>query len=65
MALLIPILITRLIDYLLFDLIFDTESLIVNFLRGLLFYPLVAVGIVIITIAYRELVAPPDGEAQA
>ena len=62
-ALMIPILVTKLIDYLLFDLLFDTASLIVNFLRGLLLYPLVAVGVVVITIAYRELVLSANGDA--
>jgi len=64
-ALMIPVLATRLIDYLLFDLLLDTASLIVSFFRGLLFYPLIAVGIVVITIAYRELAIPADGEKTA
>ena len=61
-ALLIPILITRLIDYVLFNLLFDTSSLIVNFFRGLLYFPLIAVGVIVITIAYRKLVPSTGSE---
>lgn len=64
-ALMIPILLTELIDYLLFDLLLDTESMIVIFLRGLLYYPLIAVGVVVITIAYRDLVPPPNDETNS
>jgi hypothetical protein len=64
-ALSIPILITEAIDYLLFDLLLDTDSMAVNFLRGLLYYPLVAIGVVVITIAYRDLVLRRDRDATA
>ena len=61
-ALMIPILTTELIDYLLFDLLLDIESVIVNTLTGLIYYPLIAIGVVVITIAYRDLVLLPNEE---
>ncbi len=64
-ALIILILITDFLDYLLFDLLLDTESMVVNFLGGLLYYPLIAMGVVVITIAYRELVLAPDAEEKS
>ena len=67
LALLIPILITQIIDLLLFDLLLfnllpNIDLLIVTLLRGLLYYPLIAVGVVIITIAYRELALAVEGD---
>ncbi len=56
LALLVPTLVVEVIDFLLFGLLIRTDSLVLTFLRGLLYYPLFAVGIVIITIAYRQLV---------
>jgi hypothetical protein len=61
-ALMIPILVTELIGYLLFDLLLDTESLIVGTLAGVLYYPVIAIGIAVITVAYRELMLPPDND---
>jgi len=63
-ALIVPILITDLVDYLLFDLLLDTDSMVVNFLGGILYYPLIAWGVVVITIAYRELALATDGESK-
>ena len=43
------------ITWLLLDLIITTDSLIVNFVAGFLYYPLLAIGIAVLTIAYRDL----------
>lgn len=64
-ALIFPVLITEVIDHLLFDLLLDTESMVVNFLSELLYYPLIAIGVVVITVAYRELVLAPEAEARS
>lgn len=62
-ALMIPILLTDLIDYLVFDLFLNTQSTIVSVVRSLLYYPLIAVGVVVITIAYKDLVLSPNDES--
>ncbi len=64
-ALMIPILLTDLIDYLIFDLLLSNESMIVSVVRSLLYYPLIAVGVVVITIAYRDLVLSPNDESNS
>jgi hypothetical protein len=62
-ALMVPILLTDLIDYLVFDLLLSSQLMIVSVVRSLLYYPLIAVGVVVITIAYRDLVVSPNDES--
>ena len=62
-ALMIPILITDFIDYILFYLLLDAESMILGIVRSLIYYPLIAVGVVVITIAYKELELTPNDES--
>ncbi len=59
-ALMIPILLIRFLDYVIFDLLFDVQSALFGALVGLLYYPLIAIGVGIITIAYRDLVSTRD-----
>ncbi len=65
LALLILLLATRVIGRLLSYLLSGIDVFIRAFLQDLLYFPLIAVGVVIITIAYRELVlsieVDPDG----
>ena len=63
LALLILLLATKIIGRLLSYLLPDINVFIRAFLRDLLYFPLVAVGVVIITIAYRELVQSAEGDA--
>ena len=65
LALLIPILVIDLIDYLVFGLFVDSDALFVTFVRGLLYYPLIAIGIVIITVAYRESAMPGQDDVKS
>ncbi len=55
LALVIPAAITEAIDYVLFVELFPSSSLAVSFVRGLLYYPLIAIGVAVLTIAYRDL----------
>ena len=59
----ILLLATKIIGRLLSYLLPDINVFIRAFLRDLLYFPLVAVGVVIITIAYRELVQSAEGDA--
>jgi hypothetical protein len=64
-ALLAPILATQLFDYLVFDLWFSSSSLAVGFIRSLFIYPLIAVAVVIITLAYRNLEMVKEDEIRS
>ena len=57
-ALLIPILAMWVIDITIFDTLQEDAAPLADVIQGLLLYPLVLMGIVIITIAYRKLAAP-------
>ncbi len=61
-ALMIPILLTDLIDYILFVQLIDAKSTILDIVRSLIYYPLIAVGVVVITIAYRNFELSQDEE---
>lgn len=61
-ALAIPIIAMWLIDYILFDFLFTSNQIILDVLGWILFYPIVAVGVVIITLVYRTLVLHTEDE---
>jgi hypothetical protein len=65
LALLVPILAAELFDYVVFDLWFSSSSLAVGFIRSLLIYPLIAVGVVVITLAYRDLEMLKEDEVRS
>lgn len=54
-ALVIPIAITDLAEYLLFSQLITSKSLVTYFFRNILFYPLIAIGVAIVTVVYRDL----------
>lgn len=62
-ALLIPILLTDVVDFIVFDWLLKTESMILDILSSLIYYPLIAVGVVVITIAYRVLELAQNSES--
>lgn len=57
-ALLIPIFAMWVIDITIFDTLQEDAVPLADVIQGLLLYPLVVMGIVIVTIAYRKLEAP-------
>lgn len=61
-ALAIPIIAMRVIDYILFDSLFRSNQIVLDVLGWILFYPLIAVGVVIITLVYRTLVLHTEDE---
>ena len=56
-ALIIPIVITEIADYLLFEQLLNSNSLFIYFIRTILFYPLIAIGVAVLTVAYRDIAA--------
>ena len=58
-ALVIPALLIQLIEFVLFRLVLNLSSVVGAVASDLLLYPLIAVGVVVLTIAYRDLVVVP------
>jgi hypothetical protein len=52
----------EMIEYIIFDLLIVTDSPFIDFLWGLMTFPLFALFVAIITIAYREILTRADDE---